>query len=136
MDQAALDSCPAAKTALESPSDQSLRVPCYCEENVWRLAYRKLQSNDAGTNDYFVVFITNPLQCVPMYHQLAVTDPTKPIYWDYHVILISRSREDGSSAEVFDLDSHLPFPCRLEKYLTDVFISEIHWPEQYKPYFR
>lgn len=136
MDQAAIHSTSAAKTALESPSDQSLRVPCYCEENVWRLAYRKLQSKDAVSKDYFVVFISNPLKCVPMFHQLAVADPTKPVYWDYHVILISRSKGDNSSVEVFDMDSHLPFPCHLDKYLSDVFASTIDWPEQYMPYFR
>jgi hypothetical protein len=136
MDSATIHSSPAAKTALASPSDQSLRVPCFCEENIWRLAYRKLQGNDAELKDFFVVFITNPLKCVPMFHQLAVTDPTKPVYWDYHVILIGRSRDDNTAPEVLDLDSHLPFPCPLETYLEETFSSGMNWPEQYLPYFR
>jgi len=133
MDEASIHSSLAAKTALSSPSDQSLRVPCYCEENVWRLAYRKLQRTDANSNEYFVVFITNPLKCVPMLHQLAARDPTKPIYWDYHVILIEKSKEEGSKAYIFDLDSYLPFPFALDQYLNLVFSSDI---EQYQPYFR
>lgn len=136
MDQSTIHSTKAARTALEAPSDQSLRIPCYCEENVWRLAYRKLQQTDSKAKEYFVVFITNPLKCVPMFHQLAVSDPTKPVYWDYHVILICHQGGVGSSPTVFDMDSHLPFPCPLERYMNDVFSAEIQWPEEYKPYFR
>lgn len=139
MDQSASPS--AAETALEAPSDQSLRVPCYCEENVWRLAYRKLQSmtqdDDNDSSGYYIAFVTNPLKCVPMFQQLAVKNPSKPCYWDYHVILISYSEEDdNSSAQVFDMDSHLPYPCSLEFYLVNVFPSEIPWPDEYLPYFR
>ena len=36
----------AAKSAIEASSDKSLRVPCYCEENVWRLAYRKIHQQE------------------------------------------------------------------------------------------
>jgi len=32
----------ARATAISCPSEQDLRVPCYCEENVWRLAYRRI----------------------------------------------------------------------------------------------
>lgn len=141
---------PAAKAALDAPSDQSLRVPCYCEENVWRLAYRKLHSQQEQhpTGDgpsrhcqCYVVFITNPSKCVPMFHQMAASNPSRPCYWDYHVILIScgKKREEDDEivvVQVFDMDSHLPFPCSLEEYLTRVFPTEIPWPPEYLPYFR
>lgn len=32
----------ASTTALAAVNDEGLRCPCYCEENVWRLTYRKL----------------------------------------------------------------------------------------------
>lgn len=134
MDLSNTNALSAAKAALSAPSDQSLRIPCYCEENVWRLAYRKLQTQ--SRDSYFVVFITNPMQCVPMFHQLAVSDPTKPCYWDYHVILISYSEERDPPTLVFDMDSHLQFPCSLEMYLSSVFPVEIRWPAEYMPYFR
>jgi hypothetical protein len=37
---------PAAISALSARDDESLRVPFYCEENVWRLLYRKLFSEN------------------------------------------------------------------------------------------
>lgn len=132
----------AAKSALDAPSDQSLRVPCYCEENVWRLVYRKLHSKtDNGSRlhcQYYVVFITNPSKCVPMFHQMAASNPSRPCYWDYHVILISCSKEQHGIVlvQVYDMDSHLPFPCSLEEYLTRVFPPEIPWPPEYLPCFR
>lgn len=33
----------AAETAMEATDEYSLRVPYYCEENAWRVAYRKTQ---------------------------------------------------------------------------------------------
>ena len=82
--------------------DHDLRVPYYCEENVWRLAYRKLyyyqiQRNEQIRNEtkeskllplplsmnnnevinnferYYVVYISNEQKCVPMYHQRAAS---------------------------------------------------------------
>jgi hypothetical protein len=141
----------AAKTALKAPTDQSLRVPCYCEENVWRLAYRKLhKTNDDDTNNqYHVVFVTNPKKCVPMFQQLAVSNAQKPCFWDYHVILFSTTRSSSSSQDdnstttttttttisVMDMDSHLPYPCTLQTYLNGVFPLD-GLPEEYAPYFR
>ena len=129
----------AAETALAAPFDQCLRVPCYCEENVWRLAFRKLHSQTLDCDSspvYYVVFVTNPKKCAPMFQQLAAKNPSKPCYWDYHVILISYSEEDNRSAHVFDMDSHLPYPCSLELYLARVFPGEAEWPLEYLPYFR
>jgi N-terminal glutamine amidase len=117
----------AAMTALSQnvQSDHDLRVACYCEENVWRIAYRKLhyqtqhelrlaESNEQNNNNnnnanrtttakYVVAFISNRRQCVPMLHQRASSSPSKiPCCWDYHVILLgvnnSQLRDVGTTA--------------------------------------
>ncbi len=55
----------AGATALSCSSEAKLRCPCYCEENVWRLAYRRLNgaagaNTDKENDEYHVVFISNP----------------------------------------------------------------------------
>ncbi|KAG7372331.1 glutamine amidase [Nitzschia inconspicua] len=137
----------AAQSALDAPTDVSLRVPCYCEENVWRLAFRKLyqQQYDTALSNlqFFVVFVSNPKACVPMFHQLASTNRNKPIFWDYHVILVSTGtvRNDGDdtarpSSLVWDMDSHLSCPCPFQEYIDAVFWDYHKWPHEYTPHFR
>jgi len=70
----------AAKSALEATSDESLRVPCYCEENVWRLAYRKVHQQEVrDSKTYNVVFVSNPKACVPMFEQKAASEKNTPV---------------------------------------------------------
>jgi hypothetical protein len=112
-------SAAAAKSAIEASSDKSLRVPCYCEENVWRLAYRKIHqqqkkkqqekqeqqkktikkaaaittissSPSSSSSQYHVVFISNPKGCAPLFQQLAASDRDSAVFWDYHVILLEQ----------------------------------------------
>lgn len=123
----------AAETALQARSDNALRSPCYCEENVWRLAHRKLHSSDKNRH-YYAVFVSNPEKCVPMFYQLAVTNPRKACFWDYHVILISKGGEEGTL--VHDIDSHLPYPCPLSEYVQSSFPDIDTCPEEYVPMFR
>lgn len=134
----------AAKSALAAATDTALRAPCYCEENVWRLAFRKLHQqihSPAPTTFttttrlsyccYHVVFVSNPKACVPMFHQRASSSRDSAVYWDYHVLLISstvsssNNRTDdtssSSSSWVWDMDSHLPCPCPLNDYLETAF---------------
>ncbi|KAL3918904.1 MAG: hypothetical protein SGARI_007334 [Bacillariaceae sp.] len=170
----------AAKSALDSPSDAALRVPCYCEENVWRLAFRKLhweaktlRGDDNHDDDsccdsassrkqqqqqqrFYVVFVSNPKGCVPMLQQLASSNRDKPIFWDYHVILLSTrstscnsssGNDEGSNdrynseqtmtmSQIWDIDSHLPCPCPFPQYVQEVFLRHERWPSKYQPYFR
>jgi len=63
----------AGETARTCSSELKLRTACYCEENVWRLAYRRLkgplnetnQTNDRASaggkenQEDYVVFISN-----------------------------------------------------------------------------
>ena len=138
----------AEASALSCLSDVALRVPCYCEENVWRLVYRRLkEDNDSMTGicKYYVVFISNAQKCCPMYAQKAKEDRNAPCFWDYHVILICCVREsqslfsretenpghqrietepenyEKSRAYVFDMDSQLNFPCSFSAYFDETF---------------
>jgi hypothetical protein len=121
----------AAETAHTAATASCLRVPFYCEENVWRLAYK--QSHEQPDDKFFVVFISNAVQSVPMYHQLASTDPNQPCCWDYHVILLCRTSSD-SHVRVCDLDSRLPPNCPLEHYLKRSFALKNH--DELQPVFR
>uniref|UniRef100_A0A7S4JI62 Protein N-terminal glutamine amidohydrolase n=1 Tax=Odontella aurita TaxID=265563 RepID=A0A7S4JI62_9STRA len=141
----------AARTALSCPSDRELRVPCYCEENVWRLAYRRLhggisvgdggeilyESGACGVQ-YYVMFISNDERVCPMLCQLAKENESEPCFWDYHVVLLrvarrrkrgrirevtSLSEQDDASGQntILDMDSRLPFGCSIEEYVQGSF---------------
>ena len=151
-DQELIGSLPAAKSALEALSDTSLRVPCYCEENVWRLAYRKMHQQQHHPtqlcSSYHVAFVSNPKGCVPMFEQLAgdPDDREVPVMWDYHVILFMTTTTSASTCNqddttktktfVWDIDSFLPCPCPLEDYIEMVFPNHLTWRKEYLPYFR
>ncbi|CAB9525709.1 terminal glutamine amidohydrolase [Seminavis robusta] len=134
----------AEATALSASSDQELRVPCYCEENVWRLAYRKLQQSQAAKTEqaYFAVFVSNPSKCVCFFRQKANSNPLKPIFWDYHVLLLEQQKNSTTGGEslIWDIDSYLSYPCPLAHYLDRAFPG----PQQFDkedlakiaPYFR
>lgn len=100
-------SASASSTALDaSVGDRGFRVPYFCEENVWRLAYRKTRCRggdftdrcDGGENGggggahqhhrYFVAFVSNLGRTVPMLHQCAGSPADGYVCWDYHVILL------------------------------------------------
>uniref|UniRef100_A0A7S4VFW3 Protein N-terminal glutamine amidohydrolase n=1 Tax=Ditylum brightwellii TaxID=49249 RepID=A0A7S4VFW3_9STRA len=149
------DTNSAASTALSCSSERSLRNPCYCEENVWRLAYRKVHEqdinnhhNDGNNNnnneEYHVVFISNEEKCCPMFQQLAAENEAKPCFWDYHVILICtmNNNKEGKMMPtvVLDMDSRAPFPCLLQDYLLSSFrkleFIEEEYRHIYAPKFR
>ena len=60
--------------------------------------------------------------------------------WDYHVLLLMTmtALEDSKSPKtyVLDIDSHLPYPCPLEKYIEIVFPNHMEWDKEFLPYFR
>ena len=143
MNEQWLASLEAARSALEATSDASLRVPCYCEENIWRLIYRKIyqqQTEAAKYCSYHVVFVSNPKACVPMFEQLTADDRETPVMWDYHVLLFMTitTSEDSVAPKIYvlDIDSHLPCPCPLEDYVKMVFPNHTDWVKDYLPYFR
>lgn len=121
---------PAAQTATKAPCDNDLRVPYFCEENAWRICYRRMR--EQYENRFFVVFISNSMQLVPMFHQRASSDPGKPCCWDYHVIL--QCVTPRNEVLVYDIDSHLPYPTPLQVYLDQSFAHEESSP--FAPLFR
>jgi hypothetical protein len=135
----------AEATALQCSSDHDLRSPCYCEENVWRLVYRHLNTKEISDGwQYNVVFISNQRKCCPMFSQLAaINDPKGYVCWDYHVIVVRCKRgaeaQNGSTAQVLDIDTQLtPYPCPFEVYLDGTFpyAANCQMDEQYMPLFR
>lgn len=144
----------ATRSALEVSIDRDLRVACYCEENVYRLVYRKLSAKSPAISSgisktrYYVVFISSETQCVPMFYQKAAQTPTSACLWDYHVVLLQvNDWGDGHGHEAFilDMDSHLPYPCPLNTYVRHAFpakqTKDIDYDEDdedddYAPLFR
>lgn len=143
----------AEATALQCASDQDLRVPFYCEENAWRVAFRHTHSSDnrkpsneeEDVWEYYVVFISNQLRCCPLFKQRAVA-PDEYVSWDYHVIVI-RTRESCSTSsdgdnknatEVLDVDSWLQYSCPIEEYLDGTFphTTNEDLDPKYMPMFR
>jgi len=57
----------AGATARSCIKEKNLRAPCYCEENVWRLAYHRTMgdlgggeiNNSKENEEYYVVFVSN-----------------------------------------------------------------------------
>jgi len=120
----------AAKSAIEASSDKSLRVPCYCEENVWRLAYRKIHQHQqqqqetqkkkikknaattssaycsSSSSEYHVVFISNPKGCAPLFQQIAASDRDSAVFWDYHVILLEENSIITTIVDDYDGDNN------------------------------
>jgi hypothetical protein len=121
----------AAETALQVNTDKEIRVPYFCEENVWRLAYRK--THQEPEKGYFVAFISNPMKYVPMFQQLASDNVDTPCCWDYHVILLSLTLPENKVI-VWDFDSRLPYPCPLSDYLEQSFPYDDREP--FAPLFR
>ncbi|CAH1789410.1 unnamed protein product [Owenia fusiformis] len=108
---------------------------CYCEENVWKMC--EMITRNSGTNTIqrcFAVFVSNPLRMVPLWCQKASPDPlNKPVCWDYHVFLVYPS---PSCSLVYDLDTILPYPCTLDEYVSNTFISDNHLKPDYHRFFR
>lgn len=102
--------------------DRHLHHPFFCEENVWHL----LRATPTAA---WAVFIRAPHGPVWMTMQRPAA-PSDVIGWDYHVIALV----EGTPARVADLDSHLPFPCPLDRYLQESFPSVA--PPEGRPRFR
>jgi protein N-terminal glutamine amidohydrolase len=104
-------------------------APFYCEENVWHLAGDPRIEAD----ERFVVFISNGDRACLLWSQSQSPAPDRPVVWDYHVVLVARR---GEERLVYDLDTKLEFPERLERYLLATFpIDELIDP-RLRPRFR
>ncbi|XP_060536488.1 protein N-terminal glutamine amidohydrolase [Cylas formicarius] len=109
-------------------------VSCYCEENIYKLAevVNKIYCNEI--NKCFVVFISNPSRTVPLWRQRAGKDEDRLVIWDYHVIFLYHPEPE--KCLVYDLDSELPFPTYVHKYVTETFRTDHILKPDYFRYFR
>ncbi len=99
--------------------------PYYCEENIWFLC-------GEISDEAWVVFATNPERCCSARYMRASPEPDLPVFWDYHVFLISRPASGPCLA--WDPDCTLGMPLPLDEYLKQVFYQAAD--QDLSPFFR
>jgi len=87
----------------------------YCEENVWRLLAR----SELETRRSWAVIVSSQSGHVVALRQKAGRPGDGLVCWDYHVFAVGDDA-DGTRLAL-DLDSALPFPCPLARYLAESF---------------
>ena len=100
----------------------------YCEENVWRLLARP----EFADEPTWAVIVCNVPRDLTLMRQLAGRPIDGLIHWDYHVFAVVTDPIAGKLT--LDLDSELPFPCELPRYLEETFPSDVQ--RAYAPRFR
>ncbi|KAF9246118.1 N-terminal glutamine amidase-domain-containing protein [Melanogaster broomeanus] len=117
----------------------SIYTSCYCEENIYLLVKRFLTPPENRQKwDVFAVFISNPTRTVALWNQRMASSRDTAVVWDYHVVLVLRSRSGGHhqppnlqqtserSIWIYDLDTQLPVPCHwkeVRKFREDTKLS-------------
>lgn len=101
--------------------------PRYCEENIWHLAQDPVFSGCATT----VALISNAAGACLFWDQQICPEPDLPVWWDYHVILLSRK----DRWLVYDLDTALPLPVDAGTYLFRTFRFQDRMPVAFRPRF-
>ncbi|KAG0496327.1 hypothetical protein HPP92_001018 [Vanilla planifolia] len=109
------------------------------EENVYMLC-KKLSAlglADPVVLDLFVVFISNDHRMTPLWHQKASKSLDGLVIWDYHVLCIQKKGEQGfAHCLTWDLDSSLPFPLGLDKYVSEAIRPMFPLTSTYRRLFR
>jgi protein N-terminal glutamine amidohydrolase len=100
----------------------------YCEENVWRLLARR----EFITASSWAVLVSSKSRSVVLLRQRAGRPGDGLVHWDYHVFAVLADASLGKLA--FDMDSTLPFPCPLSRYLEETFPRDVQ--RAYEPRFR
>uniref|UniRef100_A0A3Q3XIG4 Protein N-terminal glutamine amidohydrolase n=1 Tax=Mola mola TaxID=94237 RepID=A0A3Q3XIG4_MOLML len=100
--------------------EKCIYTSCY-EENVWKLCEFVREERTAPLEELLVVFISNENRTVPLWKQRSAHGD-QPVIWDYHVILLQVGVQ--SEPLVYDLDSELSFPCRLQLYAHQALRSD------------
>lgn len=103
---------------------------CYCEENVWHLA----GDERIPEQRRHVAFISNRHLCCALWFQRAASEPSLPVLWDYHVIMIASG--EGGGPMVYDLDTTLDLPVPLDVYLRATFREPERLDHRLYPRFR
>ncbi|KZV36354.1 protein N-terminal glutamine amidohydrolase [Dorcoceras hygrometricum] len=140
MATANLDSSPPVSSEISPPGTVSVfpHTPCYCEENVYFLS-KKLCEDGIATSDgsdLFVIFISNEQKQIPLWHQKASHRADGVILWDYHVICVQKRKESNLPHLVWDLDSNLPCPSPLDKYVAETIRPSFQLFSQFQRIFR
>ena len=91
----------------------------YCEENVWRLLERP-ELREVAT---WAVIVSNEARDVVVMRQRTGRPVDGLVHWDYHVFAVVADPVQGRLA--LDMDSELPFPCSLGRYLADTFPADV-----------
>lgn len=102
--------------------------PFWCEENVWHLA----QHAATQAAERLVLVLTGASAQVACWHQKA-GDAGRPILWDYHVVLATRT--DAHGWQVWDLDSRVGVPAAARAWLQATFPAADRVPHAYRPRF-
>jgi len=100
----------------------------YCEENVWRLLAR----DEIKACRSWAVIVSSQSGHFLALRQRAGRPGDGLVCWDYHVFAVVDD-PDGTRLAL-DLDSDLPFPCPLVRYLADSFAPML--PPRRRPIFR
>lgn len=109
-------------------------VSCYCEENVYKLVEEVTKAHPNELDKCYVIFISNPCKTVPLWRQKSAKTDDRLVIWDYHVILVYHPEPE--KCLVYDLDSELPFPTYIHKYITETFRTDHILKPDYFRYFR
>lgn len=89
---------------------------CYCEENIWHLA-REEWFREQET---MVVIVSGRGRYRRFWFQGGAENPQAPVYWDYHVILLSYEADWW----VWDLDTSLELPVAADTYFHKTFLQQ------------
>jgi len=88
-------------------------------------------------SDLFVVFISNSNCKVPLWRQKSKSSLEEGFcIWDYHVICIQKNLKGKGSAQVWDLDSTLPFPTSLDQYVSEALRPWAIWDAKFFRLYR
>lgn len=107
-------------------ADEAAYCSCFCEENAFKLAEQMI-ARDSSSRPV-VVFVSSLCKATPLWHQRAAEEGDC-VCWDYHVFVAL----DG---HVYDLDSTLPFPTRVEDYIEKAFRPRQDFAQKHKQLFR
>lgn len=98
----------------------------YCEENIWQLC------QDEQFKSGHVIFIASKGEVFPMLNQRETAHPLKPVFWDYHVVLLVPDEKN----QILDFDTTLTFSSEVETYFSHSFIDNNLLAAGERPWFR
>lgn len=103
-----------------------LYQPYFCEENIWQLCQHE------QFKESHVIFIASKGYDFPMLSQRVMTHPLKPIFWDYHVVLLARDEKN----QILDFDTTLAFSSDIDIYFSRSFVDNNLLAASERPWFR